>query len=201
MEKKRKGLFERLMDFWREKIHMVGEDRIGFWYEKESLEEHFAEMGAVADISRKEVQKNFSFEMEEKQQRVQEMFSAEKEEKPQKKKESVFVESMQMFKENEEAEKSRNAQVLLWEEPEMEKEKRERVTIDVQEAKAKKERIVPVVREEKTTESFAEEKEGDWERPARIEQQKNVEIDVEKLMQQITKKLWEERESCGRRLR
>ena len=201
MEKKRKGLFERLMDFWREKIYMVGEDRIGFWYEKDSLEEHFVEMGAVADMNRKEVQKNFSFEMEEKQQRVLDMFSAEKAEVPQKKKESVFVESMQMFKENEEAEKSRNAQVLLWEEPEMEKEKRERVTIDVQEAKAKKERIVPVVREEKTTESFAEEKEGDWERPARIEQQKNVEIDVEKLMQQITKKLWEERESCGRRLR
>ena len=201
MEKKRKGLFERLMDFWREKIHMVGEDRIGFWYEKDSLEEHFAEMDAVADMNRKEVQKNFSFEMEEKQQRLLDIFSAEKAEVPQKKKESVFVESMQMFKENEEAEKSRNAQVLLWEEPEMEKEKRERVTIDVQEAKAKKERIVPVVREEKTTESFAEEKEGDWERPARIEQQKNVEIDVEKLMQQITKKLWEERESCGRRLR
>lgn len=201
MEKERKGLFERLMDFWREKIYMVGENRIGFWYEKDSLEEHFAEMDAVADMNRKEVQKNFSFEMEEKQQRVLDMFSAEKAEVPQKKKESVFVESMQMFKENEEAEKSRNAQVLLWEEPEMEKEKRERVTIDVQEAKAKKERIVPVVLEEKTTESFAEEKEGDWERPARIEQQKNVEIDVEKLMQQITKKLWEERESCGRRLR
>ena len=67
MEKKRKGLFERLMDFWKEKIHMVGEDRIGFWYEKESLEEHFAEMGAVADVSRKEVQKNFFTEEEEKQ--------------------------------------------------------------------------------------------------------------------------------------
>ena len=201
MEKERKGLFERLMDFWREKIYMVGEDRIGFWYEKDSLEEHFAEMGAVADMNRKEVQKNFSFEMEEKQQRVLDMFSAEKEEKPQKKKESVFVDSMQMFKENEEAEKSRNAQVLLWEEPEMEKEKRERVTIDVQEAKAKKERIVPVVWEEKTAKSFTEGKEEDREMPTRIEQQKNVEIDVEKLMQQITKKLWEEREGCGRRLR
>ena len=43
MEKERKGLFERLMDFWREKIYMVGEDKIGFWYEKDSLEEHCAE--------------------------------------------------------------------------------------------------------------------------------------------------------------
>ena len=201
MEKERKGLFERLMDFWREKIYMVGEDKIGFWYEKDSLEEHCAEMGAVADVSRKEVQKNFFPEMEEKKQRLQGMFSEEKAEKPQKKKESVFVESVQMFREKEEAEKSRNAQVLLWEEPEMEKVKRKNIAIAVQEVKAKKERIVPVVREEKTTESFAEEKEGDWERPARIEQQKTAEIDVEKLMQQITKKLWEEREGCGRRLR
>ena len=201
MEKERKGWFERLMDFWRGKIQMVGDDRIGFWYEKESLEEHLAEMGTVADVNQKEEKKNFFSEKEEQRQMLQEMFSADKTEEPQKKKESIFLESVQMFKENEEAEKSRNAQVLLWEEPEMEKVKRKNIAIAVQEVKAKKERIVPVVREEKTTESFAEEKEGDWERPARIEQQKTAEIDVEKLMQQITKKLWEEREGCGRRLR
>ena len=39
MEKERKGLFERLMDFWKEKIYMAGEDRIGFWYEKNPLED------------------------------------------------------------------------------------------------------------------------------------------------------------------
>ena len=201
MEKEGKGLFERLMDFWKEKIQMVGEERIGFWYEKDSLEEHFAEMGAVADMNRKEVQKNFSFEMEEKQQRVLDMFSVEKAEEPQKKKKSVFAESVQMFKENEKAEESKNAQVLLWEEPEMEKRNRESIAIAVQAEKAKGERIAAVVRAEKAAESFTEEKEEDREMSARIEQQKMAEIDVEKLMQHITKKLWEEREGCGRRLR
>ena len=201
MEKERKGLFDRLMDFWREKIYMVGEDKIGFWYEKDSLEEHFAEMGAVADVSRKEVQKNFFPEKEEKLQRQQEMFSAEKAEEPKKKKESVFAESVQMFKENEEAERRKSAQVLLWEVPGAEKKNRESIAIAVQEEKAKGERIAPVVRAEKAAESFTEEKEEDREMSARIEQQKTAEIDVEKLMQQITKKLWEEREGCGRRLR
>ena len=201
MEKERKGLFERLMDFWKEKIHMVGEDRIGFWYEKDTLEEHFAEMGAVDDVTRKAVQKNFVPEKEEKWQRMKEIFSAEKTEEPQKKKESVFSESVQMFKENEEAEKSRNAQVLHWEEPETEKVERKNITIAVQEDKAKEERITTEIREEKNAESFAEEKEEDRGMSARIEQQNSAEIDVEKLMQQITKKLWEEREGCGRRLR
>ena len=60
MEKERKGLFERLMDFWKEKIYMVGEDRIGFWYEKSYLEEYSAEMGDMDAVRQKEVQKIFS---------------------------------------------------------------------------------------------------------------------------------------------
>ena len=201
MEKERKGLFERLMDFWKEKIHMVGEDKIGFWYEKDSLEEHFAEMDAVDDVNRKNVQKTFFPEKEEKQQRIQEMFSAEKAEEQTKEKESIFAESVKMFKENEEAERSRNAQVLQWKEPVMEKRNRENIVIIEQEEKTKGERIADEIREEKNAESFAEEKEEDRGMSARIEQQNSAEIDVEKLMQQITKKLWEEREGCGRRLR
>ena len=96
---------------------------------------------------------------------------------------------------------SKNAQVLQWKEPEMEKRSRESITIAVQEDKAKEERITTEIREEKNAESFAEEKEEDRGMSARIEQQNSAEIDVEKLMQQITKKLWEEREGCGRRLR
>ena len=192
MERERKGLFERLMDFWKEKIYMAGEDRIGFWYEKDPLEEHLAEMGTVTYANQKEEKKNFFSEKEEQRQMLHEMFSADKTEEPQKKKESIFSESVQMFKENEEAEKSRNAQVLLWEEPEMEKVRRKSIAIAVQEEKAKGERIAAEIREEKAE---------DREMSARIEQQKTAEIDVEKLMQQITKKLWEEREGCGRRLR
>ena len=201
MEKERKGLFERLMDFWKEKIYVEGEDRIGFGYEKDSLEEDFAEMGTVADVNRKEMQKNLFPEKEEKKQRMQEMFSAEKTERTQEKKESVFSESVQIFKENQEAMESKNAQVLQWKEPEMEKRSRESIIIAVQEDKAKEERITTEIRTEKNAESFAEEKEEDRGMSARIEQQKTAEIDVEKLMQQITKKLWEEREGCGRRLR
>lgn len=187
MEKERKGLFERLMDFWKEKIYVAGEDRIGFWYEKDPLEEDFAEMGTMADVSRKEMQKNLFPEKEEKRQMLQEMFSAEKAEEPKKKASSIFVNSVQMFKESEEAERGRNTQVLLWEMPEAEKEKRAHVEFAVQKVKM--------------AEQLAEEKEEDREMSARIEQQKTAEIDVEKLMQQITKKLWEEREGCGRRLR
>ena len=201
MEKERKGLFERLMDFWKEKIYMAGEDRIGFWYEKDPLEEHLAEMGTVTYANQKEEKKNFFSEKEEQRQMLHEMFSADKTEEPQKKKESIFSELVQMFKENEEAEKSRNAQVLQWEEPEMEKGERKNIAIVDLKEKAKEEWITTEIRKEKTAESFTEEKEEDRVMSARIEQQKTVEIDVEKLMQQITKKLWEEREGCGRRLR
>ena len=201
MEKERKGLFERLMDFWKEKIYVAGEDRIGFWYEKDPLEEDFAEMGTVADVNRKEMQKNLFPEKEEKRQMLQEMFSAEKTERTQEKKESVFSESVQIFKENQEAVESRNAQVLQWEEPEMEKGERKNIAIVDLKEKAKEERIVAAIRDGKVMEPFAEEKKENREMSARIEQQKTAEIDVEKLMQQITKKLWEEREGCGRRLR
>ena len=201
MEKERKGLFERLMDFWKEKIYMAGEDRIGFWYEKDPLEEHLAEMGTVTYANQKEEKKNFFSEKEEQRQMLHEMFSADKTEEPQKKKVSIFSESVQMFKANDEAEKNRNAQVLQWKEPEMEKRSRESIIIAVQEDKAKEERITTEIRAEKNAESFTEEKEEDRVMSARIEQQKTAEIDVEKLMQQITKKLWEEREGCVRRLR
>ena len=54
---------------------------------------------------------------------------------------------------------------------------------------------------EKKVELLQEEAEKSEKMPMRTEIQKAAEIDVEKLMQQITKKLWEEREGCGRRLR
>ena len=54
--------------------------------------------------------------------------------------------------------------------------------------------------EQKTEAAKAEEQQTEkvhlWTEP-----QKEAEVDVEKLMRQITKKLWEEREGCGRRLR
>ena len=50
MEKERKGLFGRLLDFWKEKIAMGQTDSIGFWNDVEAVENHFAEMGEKAYI-------------------------------------------------------------------------------------------------------------------------------------------------------
>ena len=50
LEKEKKGLFGRMLDFWREKIGMGETDGIGFWNDRENVENHFAEMGAVASL-------------------------------------------------------------------------------------------------------------------------------------------------------
>ena len=69
---------------------------------------------------------------------------------------------------------------------------------------AEKRNIVPVMeevaQEEEKTEEEAEES-PEREKIKKEGQQVESEIDIEKLMRQMTKKLWEERESCGRRLR
>lgn len=187
MEKERKGLFERLMDFWKEKIYMAGEDGIGFWYEKSYLEEYSAEMGDMDAVRQKEVQKIFSLEEERKRQKLQELFSVEKEEKLEKREDRVLEKSAELFREKEDLQRNRKVKVLLWEMPETERGKREPIGIAVQ--------------KEKAAEPVAEEKVEERKRNVWAEPQKMAEIDVEKLMQQITKKLWEEREGCGRRLR
>ena len=51
MEKREKGLFGRLLAFWKEKISMSEGGNIGFWHDTETVENHFAEMGAVAALS------------------------------------------------------------------------------------------------------------------------------------------------------
>ena len=59
MEKEKKGLFGRLLDFWTEKIGIGETDSIGFWHEKRTVENHFAEMGAVAALSQQETKRAF----------------------------------------------------------------------------------------------------------------------------------------------
>ena len=59
MEKEKKGLFGRLLDFWTEKIGIGETDSIGFWHEKRTVENHFAEMGAVAALSQQGMKKAF----------------------------------------------------------------------------------------------------------------------------------------------
>ena len=45
MEKEKKGLFGRLLDFWKEKIGAGETKGIGFWNGARELENRFAEMG------------------------------------------------------------------------------------------------------------------------------------------------------------
>ena len=78
---------------------------------------------------------------------------------------------------------------FLWEMPMEEQEKRS---------------IIPVMAEPvQEKESVLEERQEKLERETtkREELQAEPTVDIEKLMRQMTKKLWEERESCGRRLR
>ena len=78
---------------------------------------------------------------------------------------------------------------LLWKEPVEEQATR---------------RIIPVVMEtanEKKEYAEREEPVPKKEESRKEEKQTETMVDIEKLMQEMTKRLWEERESCGRRLR
>ena len=75
MEKERKGLFGRLLDFWREKFDMGETDSIGFWHEKEGLGQYFSEMGAVASLTQEETKR--IFRQEEKESVLEEVSSGE----------------------------------------------------------------------------------------------------------------------------
>lgn len=211
MEKERKGLFGRILDFWKEKVSMGDMDSIGFWNEMEPKENHFAEMGAVASLMQEETKKVFWEEPVEPmmtEKKKADEISAEKMFFVPKKEEETAEEVVSMNRESEqqtskmlmtevfwnggretdEQGETEFGKAFLWEMPEEEQPVRS---------------IIPVMEETKQEETTAETEEELWmkERPKREEKQAEIQIDIEKLMQQMTKKLWEERESCGRRLR
>lgn len=219
MEKEKKGLFGRLLDFWREKFETGATDGIGFWNDAETVENHLAEMGAVDFLTQEETKKAFWEEtaetvMEAKQEEagilVEEknifLFQkeAEQEENGEKEPEEVSSEDAEkrgvsrLFtadvfrnggRETEETEENRLRQAFMWEMPE---EKRTvRNIIPVAEEVEREEEPETEATEEIRLETMPEQK----------EKQNEPQIDIEKLMRQMTKKLWEERESCGRRLR
>lgn len=207
MEKEKKGLFGRLLDFWKEKISMGGMDSIGFWHEKEDVENHFAEMGAVAALSQRETKKVFwkeaAAETEktafaesilEKQKSILRTETAEEEkiggETAEKGKKGTLF-SAEILRENGLAEKKETGmrQAFFTEIAEEEREKRSIVPVF---AEAAEEERVHAEEEEKMIAEEIHKKE---------ETQTEAVLDIEKLMRQMTKKLWEERESCGRRLR
>lgn len=213
MEKEKKGLFGRLLDFWKEKIGAGETKGIGFWNGARELENRFAEMGDAVSLKKEkkkafweekvetvlgvkeeaggllEQEKKLFFAEAEKEQKENSEAGEEGEKTEKRKVSSLFLTEVFREERQEEAEESKMGQVFLWEMPEMEKERRS---------------IVPVAEEAKQEKAIVSE--GGQEFPKaetakKEEPQTEMPFDIEKLMQQMTKKLWEERESCGRRLR
>lgn len=205
MEKERKGLFGRLLTFWKEKKEAERAEGIGFWREKKQEEKPFAEMGAIASLAREETKQTFWGETVEKQKEIFRTDAAEKQvflaaeerekepyatERTEKHQQGFAAEWVQNQREKtEKAEEISLGKLFFWEKPEEEQAKR--YIIPAAE-KPKAEEKMPLQAEEEKQTAAAETK---------TEKQAEPTIDIEKLMRQMTKKLWEERESCGRRLR
>lgn len=205
MDKEKKGLFGRLLEFWREKLEMGEKDSIGFWNETEIAENHFAEMGAVTSLMQEETKKTFWEEttkavQDKKEERIFFVEAAEsgksieeEEAVTHEKRDASKMFTAEVFRngewETEETEKRGLGKAFLWEAPE--EEKNQRSIIPVAEEAVQKEEVTAEAVQEIRVE----------EMPKREEKQTETELDIEKLMRQMTKKLWEERESCGRRLR
>ena len=220
MEKEKKGLFRRLMDFWRGKTDMDTRERIGFWNEMEPEEKHFAELGAVFSESQAETKKAFwqmlegpVFEKQEtggifrERQEKRIVETAEKEglwenrEVTAESGGSVF--RMNFFRERPEDMSAEGKPLFMelskettaGEKPffmKMVEEKGERrKSIPVGSDQFQKKKVVSEEQQEVVQQDAYEGK----------EMQAEPVIDIEKLMRQMTERLWEERESCGRRLR
>lgn len=235
MEKERKGLFGRLLDFWKERLWTGEAEGIGFWNGAKDVENRFAETGE--DVSVRQQKKNAFWKekvgtvLEEKDQarsvfeREKQIFFADEEHGREKVSENgeeaeaaknrrvphIFTGSAFREERQEKAEKQKASQIFtaevfrkvrpaeaeehklgqsfLWERPEEERAKRN--IIPVEEEAKQKEAVVS-----EWEKGFPKAEAMKWEEP-----QKEAPFDIEKLMQEMTKKLWEERESCGRRLR
>ena len=226
MEQEKKGLFERLLDFWRERTTEKG-GGIGFWHrakaegdtgaeksqgilpqekaekpsfwaetvqrtEKPSFWEETAQRTAeqkkeTEGLLRKEGKQLF---LEEKAEGKKEPLLRTEEKSVQEKKTHIPIFAAEIFQEKTEQyrEREKRKTIFLRESPLEEKEKR---------------KAVPIVTTERglAEEEAAEEKEMPQKKPkTEREQEKGEEIDIERLMQEMTKRLWEEREMSGRRL-
>ena len=220
MEKEKKGLFRRLMDFWRGKTDMDTRERIGFWNEMEPEGKHFAELGAVFSESQEETKKAFwqmregsAFERQERggifRERQEKRIAETAEKEGLWENREVTAESggsvfqMNFFRERPEEMSAEEKPLFMelskettaGEKPffmKMVEEKGERrKSIPVGSDQFQKKKVVSEEQQEVVQQDAYEEK----------EMQAEPVIDIEKLMRQMTERLWEERESCGRRLR
>lgn len=196
MEKEKKGLFARLLDFWKEKVGGTETDGIGFWKEKKmdggSVGADVPVRGMETRLLRQEeeipVQEKKIFFTESENRWKRALEAAEDPTRIHKKSKTGIL-TAEIFRQEkeEETEKSGIGKAFFKDAEEREKPRN----------------IIPVAEPAKKT----KETEREEERPLYIEEKQKDEkrgeaqIDIEKLMRQMTKKLWEERESCGRRLR
>lgn len=216
MEQEKKGLFGRLLDFWKEKTEEKS-GGIGFWSRgipekgtaaenrQDALPQEKAERKpafweeTVRTAKEKKKEEQGLFQKEEEQ-----LFSEEKaeekkepvlrtaEESVQEKKTIVPIFTAEVFREKTERRiaEERRKTVFRQEEPFAEQEKRKTIPIAAESTPAEK-----TAAEEETEELPQETPKTERE------QARGAEIDIERLMREMTKRLWEERETSGRRLR
>ena len=158
MQQEKKGLFGRLLDFWKEKTEEAG-GGIGFWSGGKTEGKTTAENRQDALPQEKAEKKPFFWE------------------------ETVRT---AMGKKGEEADTYDQERGMSI-------------------AEQEKRKTIPIVAETGLAEKAAASEEAEelpQEAPKKErEQAKGAEIDIERLMREMTKRLWEEREASGRRLR
>ena len=216
MQQEKKGLFGRLLDFWKEKTEEAG-GGIGFWSGGKTEGKTTAENRQDALPQEKAEKKPFFWEetvrtAKEKMAEEAETFGQERrrsfaeekteeakgpalrtaEESTQERKTIVPIFTAEIFREKTEWREAeeRRKMIFMQEAPFAEQEKR---------------KTIPIVAETGLAEKAAASEEAEelpQEAPKKErEQAKGAEIDIERLMREMTKRLWEEREASGRRLR
>lgn len=217
MQQEKKGLFGRLLDFWKEKTEEAG-GGIGFWSGGKTEGKTTAENRQDALPQEKAEKKPFFWEetvrtAKGKKAEEAETFGQERRrsfcggenggskgaciadgggKQRGKRKTIVPIFTAEIFREKtewREAEERRKT-TFMQEAPFAEQEKR---------------KTIPIVAETGLAEKAAAAEEAEelpQEAPKKErEQAKGAEIDIERLMREMTKRLWEEREASGRRLR
>ena len=190
MEKEEKGLFYRLIDFWKEKVGLGETEKIGFPKDRKERRMPLAEMGTVAALAQEEVRQIFREEEylpKEKKQEV-DVFGVWQDKRMNLEEDRGAEEKpvgRTVFEER--PAEDNGDRVFLWDIP-VKEEKRRNILFAAEEAEKKKE--LPSEADDMKIEVQMREK-----------RQAEQAVDIEQLMQKITKKLWEERESSGRRLR
>lgn len=208
MKTEKMWIFDRLLEYWKEKTVQEEKRDIAFWREAAGLKKkeeaelreeaehkgmHFAETGVIEALTREEIKKTFWEEMaeNEKESAPEEYLKEAGRKSPKSMEGSAEGVSEKWFGERkaepEEQEINRFDRRLLTEIP---KEERRSESILQAEERGREKQIVYVQGTEGLPKGIRQTEEGAV--PA---------MDIETLMQQITKRLWEEREGCGRRLR